>query len=367
MEFGLFSESGHRGNSSATATYNADLWEIALADELGFREVWVAERGSRTSGQDPDIVSAANLLICKAAAMTKHIRLGTGIRPLPYQHPFNVATEANVCDHLTGGRYMLGYGGTHGIYGDHHKQMGIEAEKQRAMTYEAIDYIMRCFTSSEPFDFDGEFYHGRGINVLPKPVQQPHVPVAAACSGALPTLEIAAHNGFIALLGRGGNPAKEIREMGDAYVQAAEAAGRRPSRNLFRVAHNVYVAESDRQARDELRATLIPQMERQKASMHYEALGRWLREGDKLEDISYDYLVDAGKYFVGDPDSIYAQIKRFYDESGGFGVLLIFAAQGHTTPEQWERSQRLFAEHVAPRLAGLDPDRIPAGAPARVA
>ncbi|MBM2812859.1 MAG: class flavin-dependent oxidoreductase, partial [Chloroflexi bacterium] len=158
MKFGLFSESGHRGNPSATTTYREDVWEITIADELGFQEAWVAERGSRTRGQAPDIVSAANLLIIDAAARTKQIRLGTGIKPLPYHHPFTIATEANVCDNLTGGRYMLGYGGTHGLYGDHHDQLGLEGPSQRPMVYESIDYIMKCFTSDEPFDFDGQFW-----------------------------------------------------------------------------------------------------------------------------------------------------------------------------------------------------------------
>lgn len=357
MKLALFSESGGRGNDIAYESYDEDLFEIVTADRLGFEEVWVAERGSRSRGQSADIVSAANLLICKAAAMTERIRLGTGIRPLPYHHPFTVATEATVCDHLTGGRYMLGYGGTHGMYGDHNLQLGLEPGIQRPMVYEAIDYIMRCFTSDGPFDFDGEYWHGTGINILPKPLQKPYPPIAAACSGSPETIEVAARNGFIALFGRGGDPAPRIKQMGDCYIEAARAAGRPASRNLFRVVHYVYVSDSVQQAKDELRTTMEPALERQKRGDHWEGLGRWLPEGGKIEDVTFDYLVEAGRYFVGDPDTVYEAIRDFYFASGGFGVLMLLAAQGHTSRDNWQRSVELLAEHVMPKLAELDPDR----------
>ena len=49
-------------------------------------------------------------MICKAAALTKQIRMGPGIRPVPFFHPLQLATDAAVCDHLTNGRYIAGFG-----------------------------------------------------------------------------------------------------------------------------------------------------------------------------------------------------------------------------------------------------------------
>jgi alkanesulfonate monooxygenase SsuD/methylene tetrahydromethanopterin reductase-like flavin-dependent oxidoreductase (luciferase family) len=172
-------------------------------------------------------------------------------------------------------------------------------------------------------------------------------------------LSVAARNGFIALLGRGGDPAHEIKAMGDVYARAAAEAGRNRSRGLFRVAHHLHLSDTDEQARAELRATMGPKLEEQKRAVHSDMLSRWMRPGDSVNDITFDYLVDAGYYFVGDPDTVYQRIRDFYEQSGGFGVLLIIAGQGHTSRDQWEHSMRLFAEHVAPRLAALDPDAIP--------
>ena len=58
----------------------------------------------------PDQLPSADLFICKAAALTKQIRMGPGIRPLPFFHPLQVATDCAVCDHLTDGRYIAGFG-----------------------------------------------------------------------------------------------------------------------------------------------------------------------------------------------------------------------------------------------------------------
>jgi hypothetical protein len=51
------------------------------------------------------------------------------------------------------------------------------------------------------------------------------------------------------------------------------------------------------------------------------------------------------------------QLLRFYERSGGFGLLMLLAGKDYGTREQRARSMRLFMEEVAPRLRDLDPDR----------
>ena len=46
-------------------------------------------------------------------------------------------------------------------------------------------------------------------------------------------------------------------------------------------------------------------------------------------------------------------------QSGGFGTLLIVAGKDWATREKRERSMRLFAEHVVPKLRDLQPVRDP--------
>lgn len=154
MQFGLFSN-GHRLNDVAKTSYEEDLAEIVLADKLGIQEAWISEHGSLVNFQRPDQMPSADLLICKAAGLTKQIRMGPGIRALPYYHPLQVATDMAVCDHLTNGRYLAGFGV--GLGGGSKPQRGPVRGDRRAMTHEAIDLILTAWTAPEPFDWHGEF------------------------------------------------------------------------------------------------------------------------------------------------------------------------------------------------------------------
>src|SRR5207249_234689 len=130
------------------------IFEIVTADKLGFQEAWVTEHVGRTVGARPDTVPVVELMLCKAAAMTKQIRMGTGIRPLAFYQPVQVALEGAMTDHLLDGRYMFGFG-VGGPGADSMKQRGLGDDKtRRARMHESLDLILKCWTSEEPFDWD---------------------------------------------------------------------------------------------------------------------------------------------------------------------------------------------------------------------
>jgi alkanesulfonate monooxygenase SsuD/methylene tetrahydromethanopterin reductase-like flavin-dependent oxidoreductase (luciferase family) len=353
MEFGLFSN-GERSNKVAATSWEEDLWEVVTAEKLGFSETWVAEH---LGGRRPDAQPCADLFIVKAAALTKRMRFGPGIRPLPHYQPLQVAMEAAVCDHLTGGRYMAGFGGgiggTEGLF----KQRGIpfRREDARGMMHEAIELILKAWTEPEPFDFHGEYYQGTGINVSPKPFQKPRMPVALAVTQSISSAEMAGRLGFWPLHSFH-DVAFHLREHAEAFVEAAKAAGRTPARSDIRVCRYIHVSDSVKKGKEEIRESLIPTIERRKREFGWQ-FDKCLPPSGKLEDVTFDYLIDSGVYFVGDPDTVYRRVKDLYDEIGGFGALIFIAGKNIGTRQQRQRSWRLFMQHVAPRLAELDPDR----------
>lgn len=353
MEFGLFSESGHRHNKSAAQTYEQDLDEVILADRLGFREAWIAEPNHVKA----NTVTHASFLMCKAAGLTQQIKFGSAIRQLPLHHPVELVQEANMCDQVTKGRYLFGYGGTHLVTHEQLDMRGIDVghDETREMVHESIEIILKAWTSPEPFDFAGRYWHGKNVSVLPKPFQQPHPPIAAACSGSEDTIELAARHGFIPLFGRGSDSASEVRRMGESYVRHAAAAGITPARRDFHVAHVVYVGETDAQAVEDVRESLSILLEERKVEGPY--LQRQVPPGGTLDDLTFDYMSRTGFYWIGSPDTIYQTIKEYYEESGGFGTLLVFAGLPMATPAKVARSLTLLMEEVAPRLANLEPDR----------
>ncbi len=79
----------------------------------------------------------------------------------------------------------------------------------------------------------------------------------------------------------------------------------------------------------------------------------------KGDTVTFDELEEAGIYHLGDPDTVAQSLRRFYDDTGGFGTLLIVAGKKWATPEKVARSMRLFMEEVAPKLRDLVPLRDP--------
>jgi alkanesulfonate monooxygenase SsuD/methylene tetrahydromethanopterin reductase-like flavin-dependent oxidoreductase (luciferase family) len=358
MEFGIFSQH-HRPGRAVADAYDDDELELLAADRLGYREAWISEHAF-----------PAELLICKLAARTEQIRLGPGVRPLAIHHPLQVAIEANACDQLTRGRYQFGFG-LGGPLGGPRKmeQRGLgDDTRRRARMWESVRFIRQAWTSAAPFDFEGEFWSGSGIQVEPGPYQLPHPPMAISTSGSRETLEIAGREGFWPLLGAT-DDSRSLGEMLETYSLASHSA---TARSRARVARLVYVAENARTALEDLRPTLGRQVERERELLRQQ-LGRLrdddpagrdpvLRVGlrvleslgsDRVDAITLETLAESGYYLVGDPDGVAAHVERLFAETGGFGTLLLLAGRDVGTPESRARSLRLFMEHSAPRLRHL--------------
>ena len=344
MEFGLFSN-GERGNPVAQATYDEDLAEIVYADELGMDEAWISEHGTFLSWEKPDTMPSADLFICKAAALTKNIRMGPAIRPVPFFHPLQVATDVAVCDHLTGGRYLAGFG--LGI-GTGNGQRGELPGDRRPMMAEAIDLILKCWTSPEPFDWEGEFWQGKNWHIIPQPLTRPRPEVGLACSRSEGTLDLAARKGFLPLISWTPSTG-QIKQMLETYM-AGGTEDSPPQRANARVSRVVYVAESDGQARKHLANVDLG------SPVQSQRLDHYIPENGTRADLTMANLIKTDDFFVGGPDTVYENLKNFYDAVGGFGTLLITAGRNWGTWQQRKRSWTLFMEEVAPRLAALDAD-----------
>ena len=77
MEFGIFSN-GFRPHTTAAQTYEEDLAEIVLADQARLSAIaFISEHhGEPVYIDKVDTLPVPELLMCKAAAVTKHIRMG---------------------------------------------------------------------------------------------------------------------------------------------------------------------------------------------------------------------------------------------------------------------------------------------------
>ena len=111
------------------------------------------------------------------ACNTKKIRLGSLITPVPRRRPWKVAREAVSVDHLSKGRVILGVGlgappETEFDYFGEESDLKIRAE----LLDEGLDIITGLW-SGEPFSYAGKHYQLNEMTFLPKPKQEPRIPI----------------------------------------------------------------------------------------------------------------------------------------------------------------------------------------------
>jgi limonene 1,2-monooxygenase len=344
VRFGIFSN-GWRHATVPADTYDIDLDELIVADRLGFDEAWVSEH---IGGPNPDVVAVPELLIAKASALTSQIKLGCAVRLLPLYHPIDVAVSAAMCDQLLRGRYLFGFGPGIPFTGNMEKR-GLLREDRHAMVKESMELILRCWHSAEPIDWNGTFWRGTGISIDPKPFQTPHPPLAIA-SASEEMVRLAARKGWRLMISHH-DPAPVVRDRAAIYAEEVGPGGDLAGREGVTVARSIYVGESTRAARDELRDDLLIHLGEQKR-FNPHAIRPFLAEGASIDELTPDQAMENGMFTVGDPDHVADRLAGFVHETGGFGTLLLVMGKDWGPDEGRRRSMRLFIDEVAPRLVG---------------
>jgi alkanesulfonate monooxygenase SsuD/methylene tetrahydromethanopterin reductase-like flavin-dependent oxidoreductase (luciferase family) len=344
MEFGLFCNQ-QRARSDVAASWREDIDEIVLGDCLGFAEAWISEHTG--SAWLPDALPAPDHMICALALVTKQIRLGPAIRRLALYHPVQVAVETAVCDQLTGGRYMFGFGRGGPVSG--WGQRGTQWELTHDMMVEGIDLIVRAFEETEPFDFDGRFYQGKGINVYPKPIQAPCPPISVATGNPI-LLKMAAARGFRIMTSQFARPA-EINRIATAFGDSFDTGGENHRSDVSAV-RGVYIADSDDQAVDEVREDWKRHIAFNQGHfpMNYKD---WVEPGADPKSATFEALLDKGLMFIGSAETVSRNIRDFHAEAGGFGTFLMVTGRDWGTFGQRARSMTMMAQEVIPSLADL--------------
>ena len=118
--------------------------------------------------QDPFV------LLSFVAAVTRKLRLQTGILVLPYRNPFITARAVASLDVFSGGRVTLGIGA--GYMKGEYFALGADFERRNDIMDEYIRAMKAAWCADE-FSFKGTGYEARGSRILPRPIQKPHPPL----------------------------------------------------------------------------------------------------------------------------------------------------------------------------------------------
>ncbi|HMM74206.1 MAG TPA: LLM class F420-dependent oxidoreductase [Gammaproteobacteria bacterium] len=186
MKLGVFS-------FNTEYTMRADELAVA-AEERGFESIWFPEHthipASRLSPwpgkgplpkeyihmSDPFTSAAA------AAAVTKTIKLGTGVCLVVEHDPLALAKTVATVDRLSNGRFLFGVGA--GWNREEMENHGTPFDRRWKVLEERVK-AMKALWTQEEASFHGEYVNFDRVWSYPKPIQQPHPPVILGTFGSI--------------------------------------------------------------------------------------------------------------------------------------------------------------------------------------
>jgi len=176
MELGLFGI-----NLGVCADVDAMVRVARAAEEAGLESLWTGEHVVLPDPRVPPspappgtpILDPA-VALAHVAAVTRRIRLGTGIIILPQRNPLVLAKELASVDVVSRGRLLFGLGV--GYLEPEFRALGAPFEDRGAYTDEAIDVMRALWTQWRPAHH-GRFFSFRDVDAHPRPVQRPHPPI----------------------------------------------------------------------------------------------------------------------------------------------------------------------------------------------
>jgi probable F420-dependent oxidoreductase len=232
----------HFGITMFPTDYSIQPQDLAVeAEARGFESMWLPEHShiptSRKSpwpggGELPKYYYDSYdpfLSLAAAAAVTKKIKLGTGICLVIERDPIHTAKEVSTLDRLSSGRFIFGIGA--GWNAEEMANHGTAFETRFKLMRERVTAMKEIWANSKA-KFSGELVKFDEMMQWPKPVQKPHPPIIVG--GAFPHAArraVAYGDGWIPIGGRNLDPLEALPQ----FRQMAKDAGRDPASLSFDV------------------------------------------------------------------------------------------------------------------------------------
>jgi alkanesulfonate monooxygenase SsuD/methylene tetrahydromethanopterin reductase-like flavin-dependent oxidoreductase (luciferase family) len=353
----------------------------AAADELGL-DIMLNEHHATATCVAPAVPLALSAL----ARETKHARLLALGNPLANRNtPVRIAEEMAVVDVLSQGRLEVGF-----VRGVPYEisAVNVRPTEMKERFWESAELIVKAWTTTDgPFNWEGRYYHHRQVNVWPRVYQEPHPPVWVPTQSTGTVRETAERQYKLGTILAGTEGAKK---MFDAYRERTKELGYAPAqREALGYVGLVFVGETDEEGFAGARK-LRWYLEHNKVATQFMNIPGYIDDHvrakmlkaeaggtpvtspiEHLVNAPLQELLDGGYIFAGSPDTVYRQLRTFYDRVGGFGNFIAMVHSGTMGYDLVEHSMELFATEVLPRFRSevYDPDAegYAAGAPAPAA
>jgi alkanesulfonate monooxygenase SsuD/methylene tetrahydromethanopterin reductase-like flavin-dependent oxidoreductase (luciferase family) len=332
--------------------YQSYIDTLALGDDLGFDGICVNEHHQNAYGLMP----SPNLIAAALTQRTKKAKIVVIGNALPlYNPPLRVAEEFAMLDVMSNGRLVAGMviGG-----GPEYFSYQVNPTYARERYREALDLIVKAWTTPGPFIWKSKHYFFRYVNPWPRPLQQPHPPIWIPGAGSLETIEFVAQRRY-AYMGIPYFHIDVFRKVFDLFRDACAKEGYTADPGQMGWGVPIYVAETDALARAEFEPhfwyfvrnlmkniSLAPPgyTSARSALAIMKNRSQFLPEQKSWDDVEKGVFA-----IVGSPETVRQKLNRYRKELG-CGVVLTGCQTGTMPHEQARKSMELLAREVLPHV-----------------
>ena len=304
--------------------YSEILEQVVWLDQIGADLVWFTEHHFVEDGYLPSWIPVAGAM----ASVTKHVRFGTDICLMPFNHPIRLAEDLAVLDNLSGGRVELGLG--MGYARHEFRGFGFPVSRRVSLMEEGIEVLQRCF-SGERFSYQGKRYQFEDVIITPGYVQEGGPPLWVAAMSEAGALRAAKYNtNFLPQ----GLKAKSF----DPWVEKLKTTDRDPRDYRVGIIRSILVTEDRDKDWQVVRAA-----ERYRMALYqrfFEESGEGF--GERGEPVPQTWI-------VGGVEECVSELVKFIDDFGITDIVSMAVPPGMRADQMQTSLEKLFTE-VVPRV-----------------
>jgi F420-dependent oxidoreductase-like protein len=233
MKIGVIVPQGWTGEYDGWEPSKAWSRTVAVAQQaerLGFESIWLFDHFHTVPKPTDELTFESFTSLSALAALTNRVRLGHIVVCSPYRNPALTAKMISTLDVISGGRMELGIGA--GWKRDEWLAYGYgfpETKERLAILADHLEVITRMLAPGRTTHATFEGTHASVKNAinLPKPLQQPRVPIMVGGNGPNVTWRLAARHADE--LNVDGMSPEELAEALPVIRSRCEEIGRDPA------------------------------------------------------------------------------------------------------------------------------------------
>src|SRR5699024_5749463 len=237
-------------------------------------------------------VSAPDVVLAAGAAVSKNIRLSSGVTVLSSDDPVRVYERFATLDGISGGRAEIMAG--RGSFIESFPLFGYDLNDYDTLSNEKLDLLLTLQKGGK-INWSGTHRPAlENAEIFPKPVQY-EIPIWIASGGTPHSAKRAAELGMPLVLAIIGGSPFQFARIADFYRQIGTAAGHDESKLKVATNSHGFVWDTDKEARDLFFPSISTSMSK---------LGRERGWGEYTRE-AFDVMCDPeGALYVGSPETV---------------------------------------------------------------